>query len=42
MPETCLKPARDIMVETLEMMDQTIKNSAKRKEAYAVEQSRRF
>lgn len=38
--EKSLKLTRDILVETLEMIDQTIKNSAKRQEAYVVEQSR--
>lgn len=34
-----LKLVRSILVETLELMDQTIRNSAKRQEAYVVEQS---
>lgn len=38
--EKSLKLTQDIIVETLEMMDQTIKNSAKRMESYVVEQSR--
>lgn len=38
--ERSLNLARNILVETLETMDQTIKNSAKRREAYVVEQTR--
>lgn len=38
--ERSLNLARNILVETLETMDQTIKNSAERREAYVVEQSR--
>lgn len=38
--ERSLNLARNILVETLETMDQTIKNSAQRREAYVVEQSR--
>ncbi len=38
--ERSLKLTKDILVETLEMMDQTMKNSLQRKEAYVVEQSR--
>lgn len=38
--ERCLNLARNILVETLENMDQTIKISAKRREAYVVEQNR--
>lgn len=36
--EKALKLTQDILVETLEMMDQVIKDSEKRKEAYVVEQ----
>lgn len=36
--EKALKLTRDILVETLETMDQIIKDSEKRKEAYVVEQ----
>lgn len=38
--ERSLNLARNILVETLETMDLTIKNSAERREAYVVEQSR--
>lgn len=37
--ERSLKLTKDILVETLELMDQTIKNSTERKKAYIVEQS---
>ena len=37
--ERSLNLARNILVETLETMDQTIKNSAERLEAYVVEQN---
>ena len=38
--ERSLNLTKDILIETLELMDQTIKNSMQRKEAYVVEQSR--
>ncbi len=38
--ERSLKLTKDILVETLEMMDQAMKSSLQRKEAYVVEQSR--
>lgn len=37
--ERSLNLTKDILVETLELMDQAIKNSVRRKEAYVVEQS---